>query len=215
MKKNKSSIIKLIIILILIISVFVGIYLFIRFDKPTETQITPNDNKNNEERELRKELLKAQIEATKVQTQTVVMDKSYERVINPLLSPERSYTGTYFTPINIPTRQPSGGNQNLGYLYKESISNDNVKPGNNTDSTIISLFGHPTYNGSGKWNYYVTSDKYPSIKLPLTVKGKSCDHEFGCEEITNGDQLTIPEYNGTFTTKIYEMDKPRYLPNVL
>lgn len=231
MAKSKSFLKnrKLIVISIL---VAVGVYLYLNYDQKTTQRIeiqdnyanngkksSNNSNNSNEERELRKELLKAQIEATKVQTQRdishAVMDKSYERIINPLLDPQRSYSSTYLTPINIPTRGPSGGTQNIGYLYKNSINDEDMKPGNNTDSTIISLYGHPTYNGSGKWNYYVTSDKYPSVKLPITVKGKRCDNEFGCEEINNGDKLTIPEYNGTFTTNIYEFDKPRYLSNVL
>ena len=37
--------------------------------------------------------------------------KNHERIINPLLPPERSYENTYGIPINIPTRGSSGGFQ--------------------------------------------------------------------------------------------------------
>ena len=74
-------------------------------------------------------------------------DKSMERIINPLLPPERSYTNTYGTPINIPSRGPNMSYQQVGILYKENIENPDKQPGNNNDSNILPLFGRPTFNG--------------------------------------------------------------------
>lgn len=176
---------------------------------------------NDEEAELRKEKLRQEI--VKIREESKVMDpshpthlknKAYERIINPLLPPERSYESTYGVPINVPTRGPEGGYQQIGYLYKDDISDDNKKIGNNSESVILPLYGSPTFSGSNKWRYYISSDKYHSIKMPITHKNKECDNEHGCEELYDNDVVSVPSYNGEFKTKIYEFDKPRYIPYV-
>jgi hypothetical protein len=138
--------------------------------------------------------------------------KDHERVINPLLPPERSYENTYGIPLNIPSRGFSGGFQQVGMLYKNEVSNDDKKPGNNTDSVIIPIFGQPLYPGANKWNYYVSSDKYNMVKMPFTYEGKKSDDQYGVNELVDGSVIQLPEYNGEFVAKIYQYDKPRYLP---
>jgi hypothetical protein len=138
--------------------------------------------------------------------------KDHERIINPLLPPERSYENTYGIPINIPSRGFSGGFQQVGTLYKNQITNDEKVIGNSPDTVIIPLFGRPLYPGSNKWNYYVTSDKYAMVKMPFTFKGKKTDDQYGIDELFEGDVITLPEYNGEFVVKIYQYDKPRYIP---
>ena len=141
-------------------------------------------------------------------------DKAAERIINPLLPPERSYTNTYGTPINIPSRGPLQSFQQIGILYKENIVNPDQMPGNNNDSNILPLFGRPTFPGSKRWNYYTSSDKFQNFKLPITRDGRKCSDDIGCDEIMNGEMLNIPSYNGSFKVEIYDFDKPRYIPFV-
>jgi len=141
-------------------------------------------------------------------------DKNMERVINPLLPPERSYNNTYGIPINIPSRGPFQSYQQIGTLYKENIENPNVMPGNNNESNILPLFGRPTYPGSNRWNYYTSSDKFQSVKLPISMDGRKCTDDLGCNELRDGDMVTIPSYNGRFKVEIYDFDKPRYIPYV-
>ena len=141
-------------------------------------------------------------------------DKAAERIINPLLPPERSYTNTYGTPINIPSRGPLQSFQQIGILYKENIVNPDQMPGNNNDSNILPLFGRPTFPGSKLWNYYTSSDKYQNFKIPITHDGRKCSDDIGCNEIMNGEMITIPSYNGKFKVEIYNFDKPRYIPFV-
>ena len=140
--------------------------------------------------------------------------KENNRAVNPLLPPERSYEQTYGIPINIPTRGESGGFQQVGMLYKESIESEEREPGNNNSSQILGLYGKPIHPGSNKWSYYTSSDGHNSIKMPLTHKGKACDQEYGCEELYDGDMINIPSYNGNFKVNIYKYDKPRYIPYV-
>ena len=141
-------------------------------------------------------------------------NKASERIINPLLPPERSYTNTYGTPINIPSRGPSQSYQQIGILYKETIANTEQQPGNNNESSILPLFGRPTFNGSKKWNYYTSSDKFHNFKIPITKDGRKCNDDFGCDEIMNGDMIDIPSYNGKFKVEIYSYDRPSYIPYV-
>jgi hypothetical protein len=141
-------------------------------------------------------------------------EKNMERIINPLLPPERSYTNTYGIPINIPSRGPFQAYQQVGILSKDEIANPDKIPGNNNDSNMLPLFGRPTYAGSNRWNYYTTSDKFQSVKLPINIDNRKCTDDLGCDELRDGDMVTIPSYNGRFRVEIYDFDKPRYIPFV-
>ena len=118
-------------------------------------------------------------------------------------------------PINIETRGPSEDYQQIGMLYKENVNDDSSNPGNNTDSAILPLYGKPTYRGSNKHLYYTASDKMNMVKIPLTYNNKDCSDDQGCEEINDGDQITVPSYNGQFKAKMYKFDKPRYIPYIV
>ena len=153
-----------------------------------------------------------------------LVNKDYERVVNPLLPPERRnhyidpHSHAMVTPgvpINIPTRGYSGGVQQVGALYKQESSDETIKIGNNSEPVILPLFGMPTYNGSNKWMYYTATDKFNQVKLPITNKNRECNVEYGCDELYDGDIVTIPAYNGEFKVSKYQYDKPRYLPHVL
>jgi hypothetical protein len=141
-------------------------------------------------------------------------EKNMERIINPLLPPERSYTNTYGIPINIPSRGPFQTYQQVGILSKDEIADPAKIPGNNNESNILPLFGRPTYYGSNRWNYYTSSDKFQSVKLPINIDNKKCTDDLGCDELRDGDMVTIPSYNGRFKVEIYDFDKPRYIPFV-
>jgi hypothetical protein len=143
-----------------------------------------------------------------------VLDHNVERLINPLLPPERSYVNTYGIPTNIPSRGFSGGYQQVGSLSKTEVTNEDTQPGNNNKSVILPLFGQPTYPGSNKWNYYTTTDKHAMVKMTFKVGGKDSDDRHGVNELMTGDQIQIPEYNGNFDVKVYQFDQPRYIPFV-
>lgn len=143
-----------------------------------------------------------------------VLNHAIERIINPLLPPERSYVNTYGIPTNIPSRGFSGGYQQVGSLHKTSVSDTSTEPGNNNKSVILPLFGQPTYPGSNKWNYYTTTDKNAMVKMTFKVGNKDSDDRHGVNEIMTGDKVQIPEYNGDFDVKVYQFDQPRYIPFV-
>jgi hypothetical protein len=143
-----------------------------------------------------------------------VLHHNMERVINPLLPPERSYVNTYGIPTNIPTRGFSGGFQQVGSLHKYEIADENTQSGNNTKSIILPLYGRPLYPGANLWNYYTTTDKHNSVKITFKIGNKHSDDRHGVNELMSDDNVEIPEYNGTFKVKIYQFDQPRYIPYV-
>ena len=42
------------------------------------------------------------------------------------------------------------------------------------------------------------------IKLPITNNNRQCDSEYGCDELYDEDEVSIPAYNGSFKVKIYD-----------
>ena len=140
--------------------------------------------------------------------------KNHERIVNPLLPPERSYENTYGLPVNIPSRGFSGGFQQVGYLYKKDVANPAVPVGQDPNSVIIPLYGRPLWPGANKWNYYLNSDKFQAVKMPFQIGGRTSDDDHGVSELNNGDAVDLPAYNGKFEVNIYNYDKPRYIPFV-
>jgi hypothetical protein len=141
-----------------------------------------------------------------------IVSKEQERLINPLLPPERSYVLTNAgvpANIDIPSRGYSGGFQQMGLLYKKDASENS-----NSETNILPLFGRPTHTNSNKWNYYTSSDKFHSLKIPIKVKGRICNDEWGCNELYDDDTVEVGPYNGEFKVQIYGYDSPKYLPQV-
>ena len=128
-------------------------------------------------------------------------------VSNPLYPPLKRGI-----PINIETRESGGDFQQVGILSKKTINDGVSVPGNNTDSVVLPLYGKSTYRGSNKWLYYTETDKLNPVKIPVNHKNKDCTDDYGCDEIYDKDSVTIPSYNGDFTVKIYNLNKPRYIP---
>lgn len=142
--------------------------------------------------------------------------KDYHRAMNPLLPPERTYPYGNPSiqeinhrmpkmPINIPTRGESGTYSQVGILTAPDENNP----------TILPLYGKPTYPGSSKWLYYTSTDKLPTVKIPLKNKNKECSGDQGCEEIQIQDKINVPAYAGKeFNVEMYKMDAPRYIPYI-
>ena len=131
-----------------------------------------------------------------------------ERVDNILLPPQRSpQYAVEKIPINIPTRGPTSGYQQVGVLIQvDGIGNNKVK---------LPLFGQKLYPRSRQWNYYVGSDGFNSIKLPIFYNGRNSMDQFGCDEIYNEGIVNVEGYDSAFKASIYSLDSPKYLPHIL
>lgn len=83
------------------------------------------------------------------------------------------------------------------------------------DDKILPLYGRLTFSRSNKWLYYTGTDKFHMIKVPIHYKNRDCTHEYGCEELYDNDIVFIPAYNKEFKVSIYQLDRPRYIPNLI
>ena len=138
-----------------------------------------------------------------------IKEKDHQRIFNPLMPPERSYpfrVSRLGVPINIPTRGQSTGYQQVGAL----IENTDIE-----NKKMLPLFGEQTYPGSRQWKYYTSSNGYQSVKLPVFNKNRNCQDRFGCDEIWDGNIVTVKGYNNEFKATIYKQDAPIYLPHII
>jgi hypothetical protein len=127
-----------------------------------------------------------------------LMQRDKSVVEDPLIAPERRLeidkSGNYPLIINERTRGDPDSYQIVGILYNEN-SNKNYQ-----------LFGRRTYPGSNEWEYYIRGKDIGGLdfKFPLNTN----------QEIYDEATIDIPLDNTIYTVKIYDYDKPRYIPYV-
>lgn len=103
--------------------------------------------------------------------------------------------------FNYPTRGQADDYEMVGYLQDSDDPNK-----------LQQLYGRRTYPRSNQWNYFVKSDQYHQIPIPLTIDGQNCTDEIGCSELTN--QETVNLMNRDHTATIYNLEPFRYNPYV-
>lgn len=106
-------------------------------------------------------------------------------------------------PINIKTRGPNAEFRQVGILTRK----------NGTDDMILPLMGTRLMNGRDKWTYYTISNNGNiNTKLPISVSGRSCTNEYGCDEIYNKDTVYVEGYKDVFEATVYENGTFSYIP---
>ena len=105
-------------------------------------------------------------------------------------------------PVNIETRGMQSNYGQVGILTRT-----------NGSEMILPLMGRRTMSGRDKWEYYTISGSGNlNARLPISVNGKNCSGEYGCDEVYNGDVVYVEGYNDTFSATIYENNSLRYIP---
>ena len=75
---------------------------------------------------------------------------------------------------------------------------------NESEPTLLPLFGRKL-NSNDRWEYYCGSDKYNSMRLPIYYGNKDCQNDTGCNEIYDGDHVSVPDYSKqSFRARIYK-----------
>ena len=105
-------------------------------------------------------------------------------------------------PVNVSTRP----------IINNNYSQQGILTRINGVETILPLMGKQLMSGRDKWQYYTISDKNNSVKLPLSVNGKSCTSEYGCDGINNGDTVYVEGYGDAFKVTMYENSSLNYIP---
>jgi hypothetical protein len=107
-------------------------------------------------------------------------------------------------PVNVETRAINTSYQQVGILTKDGGRNGEL---------ILPLMGRRTMAGRDKWQYYtMTTTGNMNTKLPISVNGKSCTSEYGCDQVSNGDSVYVEGYNDSFRVTAYENNLFQYIP---
>jgi len=132
---------------------------------------------------------------------------------NDPYSPPMKSDGIYFPrdsgdvrgiPVNVQTRGTNMSYQQVGILTRAN---------NNGQDMILPLMGRRLMTGRDKWQYYTISNTgNMNTKLPVSLNGKSCTGEYGCDDINNGDNVYVEGYNDTFRVTMYENSLFNYIP---
>ena len=104
-----------------------------------------------------------------------------------------------YPDMNIPSRGQPPPYQQLGILT--STTNNNH---------ILPLYGRQTYWRSSQWNYYTSTEGLNTFMLPIMFNNKRCDGQFGCNEIFEGDIVTVN--NQQYRVTLYKNESLVYVP---
>ena len=122
---------------------------------------------------------------------------------NPVVYPRNS-GDVRGIPVNVQTRGVDNDYQQMGILTRSNYSGDEM---------ILPLKGRKHMSGRDKWQYYTISGTGNlNTKLPISVNGRSCTSEYGCDDIYNGDVVYVEGYKDTFHATIYENNQFHYIP---
>jgi hypothetical protein len=82
----------------------------------------------------------------------------------------------------------------------------------NGTEEILPLMGRRNMTSRDKWQYYTMTGNNIQMKLPLSVNGKSCTGEYGCNEIFNNDTVYVEGFKDVFVATVYENNTFSYNP---
>lgn len=102
----------------------------------------------------------------------------------------------------IPTRGLPETYQSMGVLTME-------------DGAVLPLYGRRTAARSDRFQYYTRTDTYNPVQLPLSYKRRDCQDDVGCDELFNGEAVTVAGTNQKGRATIYRFDGPTYVPGIL
>lgn len=135
---------------------------------------------------------------------------------NTNTTPQNTLTNLYAPPVRndnysippIATRPFDQNYRQIGILTR----NNNNTNHNNSSSEILPLMGRKQFTSRDKWQYYTMTGNNIQMKLPVSVNGKSCTGEYGCNEIFNNDTVFVEGFKDVFVATIYENNTFNYMP---
>jgi hypothetical protein len=104
--------------------------------------------------------------------------------------------------FNMKTRGPPQEYDMVGFLQSDDDKNK-----------LQQLYGRRTYPNSNLWNYFVKSDQYHQIPIPVSIGGQNCTDERGCVELQDKGSINLLDKDHTAT--IYKPEPYYYNPYVI
>lgn len=75
------------------------------------------------------------------------------------------------------------------------------------DTHMFPLYGRASPTNAHRWNYHTVTDRLSNIRLPIqSMDGRDCTLDMGCNELYEGDQVSVPGFPGVFTVHTYHTD---------
>jgi hypothetical protein len=109
----------------------------------------------------------------------------------------------------IPTRTFSTEYSQVGILTREQSRDAKF----DSDKLIVPLMGRQVDTGRSKWQYYsISNSGNLNTKLPIRIRGKNCSGEYGCDEVSDGDEIYVQGYDDVFRATVYETGSFAYRP---
>lgn len=102
----------------------------------------------------------------------------------------------------VPTRGIPETYQSMGVITME-------------DGSVLPLYGRRTASRSDRFQYYTRTDSYNPVQLPLKHKRRDCQDDIGCEEVFDGENMTVSPTGQTGKATIYRFDGPTYVPGIV
>ena len=135
----------------------------------------------------------------RINTQNIINQTTYNDI--PESNVKRSNDIKYM-PVNVKTQQRETSYTQIGILSR--TTNEDV---------IMPLFGMNVHTGRDKWKYYTLTEN--NVRLPISVAGKSCTNEYGCDSVGNGDNVYVEGYNDAFKVTLYDdINRISYIPYI-
>lgn len=80
--------------------------------------------------------------------------------------------------------------------------------GSTNDTDIYPLYGRASKTNAHRWNYHtITNRPSNNIRLPIqSSDGRECTLDIGCNELYDGDRVTIPGVPGQYEVNLYNKD---------
>lgn len=122
-------------------------------------------------------------------------------MMDPYTPPLRTDGYARGIPVNIETRGLAQDYTQMGILTRKEM--------------ILPLMGRRLVTGLDKWQYYTISNTGAiNTKLPISVRGRKCSGEYGCDCLMDGDDVFVEGYKETFRVTLYEVARFQYIPYI-
>ena len=187
-------------LLLIVVVIIIGVAIFMMYNKSNETNIFKQLNSESKYSAPREKIVV-------VEKEPVYNVDS----VNAPLPPERSYftppdlrgmrpipAGIGAIPINVRSRGIPEQYQQIGVLTAVGGSSTSATP----NRTILPLFGRPSVGNRDRWNYYTRTDGLNPVQVPLRFNNRACDDENGCNELFDGDSVSVPLMGQSYTATI-------------
>ena len=192
MDMNVFDILNILLVIYILCFVFKNNDTLSNFTKIKKTKViktVDNNNIDNSQKEIDNAILQKRLQ-----------NRDANVLNNPLVAPEQRHEGRNYVKIekammiNEHTRGEPENYQVVGLLYKDGADKK------------YQLFGRRVYPGSPDWEYFIGGRDSGGLdyKYPLDTR----------QEIYDGTTITNPMDGETYNVKIYNYDKPRYIPYI-